>query len=169
MKQLLPALAGILFFFSGCVKANTECTHNDSSVSASAAERTDVRNYLNANSITAVEHNSGLFYKIVSPGTGASISNLCSEVRVSYTGTLTNGTVFDSTPTGQSVSFPLYGVIVGWQKSIPLINAGGSINLYIPPSLAYGSQVVRDGSGNVLIPANSILIFQVSLVSVMNL
>ncbi|HAD33478.1 MAG TPA: FKBP-type peptidylprolyl isomerase, partial [Chitinophagaceae bacterium] len=55
------------------------------------------------------------------------------------------------------VSFGLDGLIVGWQEGIPLIGAGGKIKLYLPPSLAYGS----NANGN--IPANSSLIFDIDL------
>jgi FKBP-type peptidyl-prolyl cis-trans isomerase FkpA len=47
-----------------------------------------------------------------------------------------------------------------------LIKAGGKIRLYCPPSLGYGSEVKRDGAGNTVIPANSILIFEVELTNV---
>jgi len=61
------------------------------------------------------------------------------------------------------VSFNLGGLIEAWKKGIPLIKPGGKIKLYCPPTLAYGSQVVRDGAGNTVIPANSILVFEVTL------
>jgi len=78
-------------------------------------------------------------------------------VVVNYVGKLTNGTIFDS---GNNVSFSLGGLITGWQEGIPLIAPGGSITLYLPPSLAYGSRAT--GS----IPANSNLIFKIDLKSV---
>ena len=83
-------------------------------------------------------------------------------VTVKYAGRLTNGTYFDPTTPGttSTATFALWQVIVGWQKGVPLISAGGKISLYIPPSLGYGS--VPKGS----IPANSILIFDIELVSV---
>ena len=65
--------------------------------------------------------------------------------------------MFDS---GNNVQFNLSGLIIGWQEGIPLIAPGGSITLYLPPSLAYGSTAV--GS----IPANSILVFTIDLLAV---
>ena len=56
-------------------------------------------------------------------------------------------------------------LIPGWQKGIPLIKKGGEVKLYIPPSLGYGSQNVTSG-GVVVVPANSILIFDVQLADV---
>jgi FKBP-type peptidyl-prolyl cis-trans isomerase FkpA len=83
---------------------------------------------------------------------------------VKYKGQLTNGNVFDQTTT--PVSFNLGSLIEAWKKGIPMIKPGGKIKLYCPPSLAYGSQVIRDNAGNTVIPANSILIFEVELTNV---
>jgi FKBP-type peptidyl-prolyl cis-trans isomerase len=83
---------------------------------------------------------------------------------VKYTGTLTTGFKFDENLTGFS---ELLGrLVIGWQKGLPLIKAGGSMSLYIPPTLGYGSQDIKNSSGAVIIPANSILIFTIQLVAV---
>ncbi|MBK8146208.1 MAG: FKBP-type peptidyl-prolyl cis-trans isomerase [Bacteroidetes bacterium] len=68
--------------------------------------------------------------------------------------TLLNGTVFDQS---NSAVFTLSNLIVGWQQALPLIGIGGSIKIYLPPSLAYGNKA----SGS--IPANSNLIFEIDL------
>jgi FKBP-type peptidyl-prolyl cis-trans isomerase FkpA len=87
--------------------------------------------------------------------------DLCSQILISYKGTLKNGTVFDQQ---NNVIFVLGSLIEGWKKGIPLLKKGGSIKLYIPPSLGYGGTDVRDNnSGQVVIPANSMLIFDVTL------
>jgi FKBP-type peptidyl-prolyl cis-trans isomerase FkpA len=70
-------------------------------------------------------------------------------------GTLTNGTQFDANTTG--TSFALGQLIVGWQKGIPLSKKGGTINLYIPPSLGYGPNQAG------IIPPNSNLVFTIQL------
>ncbi|WP_373512575.1 FKBP-type peptidyl-prolyl cis-trans isomerase [Persicitalea sp.] len=114
---------------------------------------TTLKQYLDANNIKATADDRGFYYTIDSPGSGAK-PTLCSNVTVNYRGTLTNGNMFDS---ASGISFDLSRLIVGWQQSIPLISPGGSITLYLPPSLAYGSQAQ---SG---IPANSILIFKIDL------
>ena len=136
----------------------------DSSTTASASEITTIQNYLNGNAITGTQQlSSGVFYKVNVVGTGQAIANLCTTVTVKYTGRLTTGVVFDSTAAGAVTAFQLGGVIVGWQKGLPLISKGGKITLYIPPSLGYGSAVVG------IIPANSILIFDIELVDISNL
>ncbi|KKU91185.1 MAG: Peptidyl-prolyl cis-trans isomerase [Candidatus Jorgensenbacteria bacterium GW2011_GWA1_48_11] len=97
-------------------------------------------------------------------GTGDTAQN-GQIVTVNYTGTLANGTKFDSSfDHGQPFSFPLGAgqVIKGWDEGILGMKVGGKRKLVIPPELAYGSQNV----GNGLIPPNSTLIFEVELLGV---
>lgn len=84
------------------------------------------------------------------------------KVKVNYTGALvSDGTIFESSlDTGQPVSFGLDQVIKGWTDGIPGMKEGGKRRLIIPASMAYGSQE-RPG-----IPANSALVFDVTLISV---
>jgi FKBP-type peptidyl-prolyl cis-trans isomerase len=103
---------------------------------------------------------SGLAYEIVQPGTGAK-PKLSDTVRVHYTGTLVNGTVFDSSrESDQPAEFELGRVIPGWSEGIQQIAAGGKIKLYVPPHLAYGDE----GAGG--IPPAATLIFDVELLEV---
>ena len=69
-----------------------------------------------------------------------------------------NGSVFDQNQAG--VTFTLSQLILGWQKGIPLIKKGGSIKLYLPPSLGYGCNAVG------AIPPGSNLIFSIDLIDV---
>jgi hypothetical protein len=89
-------------------------------------------------------------------------------VAVHYTGWLTNGRQFDSSiPRNQPYPVQLGrgGVIDGWQIGLASMRVGGKRRLIIPPELAYGSQDRRDQDGNIVIPANSTLIFDVEAVS----
>jgi FKBP-type peptidyl-prolyl cis-trans isomerase FkpA len=144
----------IIASFSGCIKSTgTKCTYDNCLIKAPASEIQAVQNYLTSQNITnAVQHCSGLFYIIDNPGTGKS-PNACSAIDVTYTGSLTNGTVFDS----GNFQSGLGSLIIGWRNGIPLIKAVGKIRLFIPPSLGYGAQA------NGTIPANSILIFSIDL------
>ena len=162
MKNILFGFIAISVVCLSCGKKDTTCSYNDSGMIAPVSEVANVQAYLNTNSITATQHPSGFFYKINQAGTGAAVVNLCSVVSVKYAGRLTNGTYFDPTTPGttSAATFTLGQVIVGWQKGVPLISAGGKITLYIPPSLGYGSSAAGT------IPANSILIFDIELVSV---
>ena len=103
---------------------------------------------------------SGLQYLIKEKGNGL-VPKPEDTVEVHYVGTLLDGTVFDQSPEGQTVSFPLDAVIAGWTEGIQLIGEGGQIRLFIPPELAYG----EGGAGGVIGP-NATLIFDVDLVKV---
>src|SRR6187402_3542594 len=165
MKRIFVILCSVILL-SSCSKNNDDmCSYDACAVAAPASEVTLLEAYLATASITtATKHCSGMYYTIDAAGTGAT-ATICSTVSVKYKGQLTTGTVFDQSTT--PVSFQLAGLIEAWKKGIPLIKAGGKIRLYCPPSIAYGSQVVRDGAGNTVIPANSILIFEVELTSVL--
>ena len=162
MKKNILAAAFLIFVLSGCVKNDATvnpCLYDECALKAPANEIQDVQTYLSSNSITnAIQHCSGLFYRIAAPGNGKT-PNVCSTVSAFYTGRFTNGNVFDQTTTTPA-NFPLTNVIEGWKKGVPLIKEGGKIFLYIPPTLAYGS------AGRSGIPPNSILIFEIDLQSV---
>lgn len=152
----LVLVVGILFIsFAACKKDAPECS--PVTIAAPAAEVEALRAYITAGGITATEDSRGFFYTINNAGSGNK-PTACNAVTVNYVGKLTNGTTFDS---GSGVSFSLSQLITGWQEGIPLIAAGGSITLYLPPSLAYGSS----GAGS--IPPNSNLIFEITLVSIL--
>ena len=103
---------------------------------------------------------SGLQYEVVTDGTGATPKD-GDTVKVHYTGTLTNGSKFDSSvDRGQPVEIPVNGVIPGWTEALKMMKAGSKWKLYIPAKLAYGPQT-RPG-----IPANSVLLFDVELIDV---
>ena len=159
-------LAFSVFGFTSCLKdaEPQPCTYDSCALKAPAAEIAAVQAYLDSMNITGVnQHCSGLFYRIENPGTGIA-PEACSAVNASYKGMLTNGTVFETQTTG--INFTLSSVIRGWTNGLPLIKEGGRIHLYIPPTLGYGTQERRDQSGALVIPANSILIFEVNLARV---
>ncbi len=106
---------------------------------------------------------SGLKIVDVKVGTGIE-AKAGDTVRVHYTGTLTNGTKFDSSKDrNEPFTFPLGAgkVIKGWDQGVAGMKVGGIRKLTIPPELGYGS---RDIPG--VIPANSTLLFDVELLEV---
>lgn len=104
---------------------------------------------------------SGLQYEIIEEGSGPS-PDASDRVTVHYTGTLIDGTVFDSSrERGEPASFALNQVIPGWTEGLQLMKEGGHYKFYIPSELAYGER----GAGDVIEPGST-LIFDVELMEV---
>ena len=166
MKNIIFRILVFAFLFTsaGCLKGVEErkCNYDPCALKAPASEVEALRTYLATNNITATEHCSGLFYTIENAGTGKT-PQACYRVSVNYIGMLTDGSVFDRSL--QPVTFSLNGVIRGWTNGVPLVKEGGRVILYIPPSLGYGSQEVRDEQGVVRIPPNSNLVFEIDLLA----
>lgn len=103
---------------------------------------------------------SGLQYEILVTGDGAKPSDR-NEVTCHYHGTLTDGTVFDSSvQRGRPASFPLNMVIKGWTEGLQLMPIGSKWRFFIPPHLGYGDRQVSAQIG-----PNSTLVFDVELIS----
>lgn len=116
----------------------------------------------NLNEEGVQETESGLQYKVIEEGDGAS-PTAQSTVRVHYEGTLLDGEVFDSSyDRGQPAEFPLNRVIPGWTEGVQLMKEGATYEFYIPAELAYGS---RAPQGSPIGP-NETLIFKVELLEV---
>ena len=105
---------------------------------------------------------SGLQYKVVAPGDAKAAAIIPTDVvTVQYRGKLLDGTEFDSSyARGTPVTFPVNGVIPGWQEALILMKPGAKWQLFVPPDLAYGNNP-KPG-----IPGGSLLIFDVEVVSV---
>ena len=103
---------------------------------------------------------SGLQYKVMTEGTGATPTDE-DKVKVHYTGTLLDGTKFDSSvDRGQPLEFPVTAVISGWTEMLKLMKVGEKVTAWIPSDLAYGPR------GNRAIPGNSVLKFEMELLDV---
>lgn len=123
-----------------------------------------------------METESGLQYKVLEEGTGASPTPE-DTVRVHYTGRLVDGTVFDTSVKNIAMDEGLYnpqrepyapakfllgGVIPGWTEGVGLMKEGAKYELYIPSELAYGKNPRPGGA----IQPNDMLIFEVELIEV---
>jgi len=105
---------------------------------------------------------SGLQYEVLRKGDGNTSPALTDKVKVHYHGMLLDGKVFDSSvDRGEPISFPLNGVIQGWQEGVQLMVVGDKYKFYIPSDLAYGSR----GAGAMIGP-HSALIFEVELLGI---
>ena len=104
---------------------------------------------------------SGLQYKVLSAGDAKAKAIVASDrVTVDYRGKLLDGSEFDSSYSrGVPATFPVTGVIKGWQEALVLMKPGAKWQLFIPPELAYGSTTRPK------IPAGSLLIFEVNVLS----
>lgn len=156
MKNYLFCLFLLAICLGGCQPSDRPCTEPVITTKAPESEITTLKQYIESSHIAAKADERGFFYTIDAPGSGVK-PTACSNVTVNYTGKLTNGKTFDS---ASGISFGLNQLILGWQEGIPLVAPGGSITLYLPPSLAYGPQDQND------IPGNSILVFKIDLVKV---
>ena len=104
---------------------------------------------------------SGLQYEVLIEGTGP-MPSATDTVVTHYHGTLTDGTVFDSSvDRGSPASFPVNRVIAGWTEALQMMGVGSKWRLVIPPNLAYGER----GAG-AAIPPNATLVFEVELLEI---
>ena len=105
---------------------------------------------------------SGLQYEVIKEGTGA-IPKSTDNVSVHYTGTLIDGTEFDSSvKRGQPATFPVNGVIKGWVEALQLMKVGSKWRLVVPADLAYGANPPQGAP----IPPNAVLVFDVELLNI---
>lgn len=103
---------------------------------------------------------SGLKYRCIKSGNGKKPKR-GDSVKAHYTGTLINGTKFDSSvDRGEPITFPLDQVIPGWTEGLQLMDEGSKYMLYVPHHLAYGEQQAG------IIPPGSTLIFEVELLEI---
>ena len=115
----------------------------------------------NKNKPGVVETASGLQYQVITEGTGPK-PTAKNQVKVHYTGTLIDGTVFDSSVSrGEPATFGVTQVISGWVEGLQLMPKGSKYKFFIPSNLAYGAQ----GAGKAIGP-NATLIFEVELLDI---
>jgi FKBP-type peptidyl-prolyl cis-trans isomerase FklB len=106
---------------------------------------------------------SGVQYKVVTAAPAGASPKIGDIIKVHYEGTLTNGTVFDSSfARNKPALMPLDGLVPGWMEAIPLMHVGEEWMLYLPPSHGYGPE----GAGP--IPPNSVLIFRIKLLGMLS-
>ncbi len=129
-----------------------------------AANKKAGEDFLKANSAKpgVVTLPSGLQYKVLKDGTGAS-PKATDTVTTHYKGTLLDGTEFDSSyERGEPASFPVGGVIKGWTEALQKMKVGSKWQLFIPASLAYGSTPPPGAP----IPPDATLVFEVELLGI---
>lgn len=104
---------------------------------------------------------SGLQYEVLAKGKGGPKPTKANTIVAHYHGTLTDGTVFDSSvQRGQPLEIPLGQLIPGWIEALQMMSVGDKWKLTIPPALGYGARA------NGKIPANSVLVFEMELLGI---
>ncbi|OAV43046.1 FKBP-type peptidyl-prolyl cis-trans isomerase [Lewinella sp. 4G2] len=152
MKYLLCVLLLGVFLYSACGS-------NDNLSFCEEEMLPTLQEYIDTNMLNVTPGADNSFsYLILEAGDGER-PQPNSMVTVNYVGMKTNGDIFDQT-TGNPRTFSLSGLIRGWQLGIPLVGAGGRIQLFLPPEVAYGTRGVP-GS----ICPNTPLVFEIELVS----
>lgn len=143
---------------AGCLKDSNNGSYTCEVITASApaAEVAALQAYIDSNHIVATKDSRGFFYNIDSSASTSAIHpTTCSDISVAYVAKIPSGKTVDSQSVEKPVSFSLTGnIIAGWKAAIPLMRANSTMNLYLPPSLAYGST----GYGDV--PGNSIIVYK---------
>ena len=160
MRKIALCVCCAAILLANCFKEKNDCEPRN--IVAPASEQTALTDYITSHSIIAEKHSSGLYYQVIQGGLGLTPS-ICSSIKVNFSGRLTNGTEVEK---NDQVVLNLKLMLEAWRIGIPLIKAGGRIKLYVPPSLAYGSEGKKD-SITVVIPPNSILIYDITLSEVM--
>ena len=159
LRRLSSALLPLAFV--ACLEGTDYTTNPFPNV---PIEQTTFAAGLNVNLATSTKTASGLYYRDLTPGTGTTAGNN-SLVSTYYVGYLADGSKFGelaspSTPFSFTLNATPSQVIPGWNEGIVGMKVGGTRQLIIPPSLAYGAT----GSGP--IPPNAVLVFNVQLVTV---
>lgn len=148
MKKITLLLFAVVLTFVACKKQEN-------------IDRDLILEYIDEHNLDAHSTASGLYYVIEEEGIGDH-PNIYSLVTVNYKGYLLDGTVFDETLPNEPIQFQLLQVIPGWQEGIQKFRTEGSGKLLIPSELGYGSDAQSD------IPVNSVLIFDIELLSFEN-
>ena len=141
--------------------ALTSCTPEAATAPAQEIATATFASSLGVNLANMTKTASGLYYQDIPAGGGVAAAS-GNHVTVNYTGYLTNGSTFDTSVGKTPFGFTLgqSQVIAGWDEGVAGMKVGGTRKLVIPSALGYGGSTV--GS----IPANSILVFNVTLISI---
>jgi FKBP-type peptidyl-prolyl cis-trans isomerase len=167
MKIFTMTILGLGLLCANAYADNSQTT--STLTSSSQTQSMETKNKMSGEAFLATNKNKpgvvtlpdGLQYKVMTQGNGPQPTDNDS-VTVNYSGTLIDGTEFDSSyKRGQPATFPVSGVIPGWTEALKLMKMGSKWELYVPSSLAYG-----ENGAPPMIGANETLIFTVELISV---
>jgi FKBP-type peptidyl-prolyl cis-trans isomerase FkpA len=122
-------------------------------------DTTAIRSFVVQNKIPAVKDSaSGIFYQVLTPGTGTFVYQYNTVITASYVGRLLNGSTFDSASVASPMVQVLGNLIQGFQFGVTRVQKGGKVRVFIPSIYGYGNQPLGK------IPANSPLDFTINLI-----
>ncbi|MFD0766366.1 FKBP-type peptidyl-prolyl cis-trans isomerase [Mucilaginibacter lutimaris] len=158
MKKYLLILSVLVVGLASCSKEKTQPVPVVDVAAQAKIDNDLILAYLNGhpNILATKDETSGVYYQVLDAGTGEAITP-SSKLIVNYEGKDLKDVVFEAK---DNLSFTLPQVIAGWQIGLPKIKNGGKILLIIPSNYGYGPYV------NGPIPANSVLIFTITVKSV---
>lgn len=106
---------------------------------------------------------SGIYYQIITPGTGDLIQ-WGDRIKVHYKGYFLNGSVFDSSiKRDKPLTFYVGNMVDGWNEMLQLLNVGSKATFILPSASGYGEEGLNDGKGNFLVAPNTILAFDIEV------
>ncbi|PQJ79296.1 FKBP-type peptidyl-prolyl cis-trans isomerase [Polaribacter porphyrae] len=155
MKKYLYTIITILCF-SSCSQENSI---PEDPINYDALNEIEIQDYIKKNNLDPTKSDSGLYYIIKNEGTG-DFPQATSNVKTYYKGYLTNGSVFDESPT-EGIDFDLNILIKGFSEGVTYLKEGGEITMIIPSKLAYPIELFPHNSF-----AGKVLIFDVKLISI---
>ncbi len=159
------AISQCIGVFQQKVNAVKEAAQQKENAAKGAKARQEGQAFLatNAKKPGVITLPSGLQYEVIKAGTDNTHPTLSSKVTCHYTGTLLNGTKFDSSvDRGAPATFPLGNVIRGWQEALQLMTVGSKWKLIIPADMAYGDNAPPT------IGPGATLVFEVELLGIEN-
>ncbi len=164
MRAARPVLLfTVAVLLAGCNGSNDGITVPDDNVYTADPATSSYAAALNVNIASMTKTASGLYYKDLVVGTGAT-ATAGYTVRVQYSGWLVNGQQFDTTDGKVPAYFEFLlnagRVIKGWDEGVQGMKVGGRRQLVIPPGLGYGE------TGSNSIPGNAVLVFEIVLLQV---
>lgn len=122
-----------------------------------------ILNYAMDNSLDVQAANNGLYYQILKKGEGDFIK-WGDQIVTHYKGYFLDGQVFDSSyRKDKPMTFYVGNVIQGWNEGLQKIKPGGKMLLLVPSPLGYGDQAIKDKKDRIIIPENSVLIFEIEV------
>jgi len=158
MRKVFTFFVAAFLIFTACKKQ-----HDGGCVPVTpSSESASIASFCTANGINATTDSNGIYYQIIDRGSGSK-ANMDSVITVTYSTSLLNGQVVDTTHFITPVTLPLNQFIEGWRIAIPYIQEGGHIKMVIPSSLAYGCTGIQN-----LVPSNAPLYYDVLLLDVSN-